>query len=134
MFGKIVNFEAKQQDIEIVFENGRGTISIISDLIIHVFSKFEDNGKSKAIEEPVIWDTGFSAAMAGDCLVISTAKVTIKVYEDFMVDFYKADGSILCRDYRGERKLRLVLSEELIELMAKEGHQLKNEVNNHSFR
>ncbi|WP_051685612.1 glycoside hydrolase family 31 protein [Clostridium sp. KNHs205] len=134
MFGKIVNFEAKQQDVEIVFENGRGTISIISDLIIHVFSKFEDNGKSKAIEEPVLWDTGFSAAMAGDCLVISTAKVTIKVYEDFMVDFYKADGSILCRDYRGERKLRLVLSEELIELMAKEGHQLKNEVNNHKLQ
>jgi alpha-glucosidase len=152
MFGKIINFKKKQQDIDIEFEHGLGTISIINDFIVHVFSEFQDIGseagvkeksvakdnshpiKSKSIEHFITSDTEYKAAMESGGLVIKTEKVIVKVFDNFLVDFYKIDGTVLCKDYRGERKPRMVLSEELMELMAKEGHQLKNGVNNHKIQ
>ncbi|MDF2802200.1 MAG: Alpha-glucosidase, family 31 of glycosyl hydrolase [Anaerocolumna sp.] len=134
MFGKIKNYETNQQDVKIVFELGIGTISILNDLLIRVLSEYEDNGKSKAIGHLKYTNTEFSVAMDNDNLIIRTGQVIVRVYEDFYVDFYKIDGTVLCKDYRGERTPRLILSEELIELMAKEGHQLKNEVINHKIQ
>lgn len=134
MFGKIIEFNTNQQDVNIIFEHGIGIISIVNDVSIRVFSKYDDNGKSKAIEDVVRTETEFYVVMERDKLIIKTEKIMVCVSEDFFVDFYKIDGTVLCRDYRGERKPRLILSEELIELMAKEGHQLKNEVNNHKIQ
>lgn len=134
MFGRIINFETKQQDIKIVFEHGIGTISIINHSTIRVFSKFENSGNSKAIEKTVKSDTEFSIARENENLMIRTEKVIVRIHDDFLVDFYKIDGTVLCKDYRKTRKPRLMLSEELIELMAKEGHQLNNEVRNHRIQ
>lgn len=122
MLGKIVNFKIKQQDIEIIFENGKGTISVINDGILRVYSELENNKISKAIENYEMTETNFTAIMEEDTIVIKTKKVIAKVYDDFFVDFYKADGTTLCKDYRGERKLRFKLSDELMKLMEKEGH------------
>lgn len=134
MLGKINNYKVNQQDIIITFEQGMGTISVINEQLIHVLSKNEDNGKSKAIEHLEYFNTEFSVAMENDNLIIRTDKIIVRIYEDFYVDFYKIDGTVLCKDYRDKRKPRLILSEELIALMAKEGHQIKNEVRNHKVQ
>lgn len=123
MLGKIENFDIKEQDIDINFENGKGTISVINDRIIRVLKKFENNGKSKAIENYKTERTHFTAAMEGGSVVIKTKRVIVKVYDNFYIDFYKPDGTVLCKDYRSKRKLMAGLSEEIAELMKKEGHQ-----------
>lgn len=64
---------------------------------------------------------------AAKAVVISTASVTAKVYDDFKVDFYKADGTVLCRDYRGERVPIARVSEAAKALLAAEGHAAAEE-------
>jgi alpha-glucosidase len=135
MFGKIVNFEIKDNNINIVFENNYGTISIINDAIINVFSKLDDvKPNSKAIENPVKSQTEVTAVLDGDCIVISTAELIVKVYDEFLVDFYQKDGLLLCKDYRGERTINRLLSQKDMELMALEGHQLIKDMQNHKIQ
>lgn len=134
MLGKIIRYEKNQQDIDIVFDHGMGRISIINDVVIHVFSKHMDNGISKAIEEIKHIETDYQVEMGSDSLVIKTSKCIVKVYDDFYVDFYKIDGTLLCKDYRGVRKSRNVLSEEFMDLMAKEGHQTKAEASDYEVQ
>lgn len=135
MFGKIVNFEINETDIEIVFENHTGTISIVNDSIINVYSKLDDvKPQSKAIENPTKSQTEFQAVLDGNCIIISTAELIIKVYDEFFVDFYQKDGSLLCKDYRGKRNINRLLSQEDMELMALEGHQLVEEKQNHKIQ
>ncbi len=134
MQGKIKDYKVNQQDIMITFEMGMGTISVINDQLIRVFSKNDPSGKSKAIEHLEYINTEFCVAMEHDNLIIRTDKLIVRIYEDFYVDFYKTDGTVLCKDYRGKRTPRLLLSEDLIALMAKEGHQVKNEIRDYKIQ
>ena len=53
--------------------------------------------------------------------------MTARIYDDFKVDFYKADGTVLCRDYRGSRKICAGLSDELKALKEAEGHNVEEQ-------
>lgn len=134
MLGKLINFKKEKQDITIVFEQGLGTISILNDCMIHIVSRIEESGNSKAIEHLGKSDTKFDAVMKKDSLIISTNKIIIKVFDEFRIDIYKSDGTVLCKDYRGERQPRLELSEEFIQLMEQEGHEHKKEEKNHKIQ
>jgi alpha-glucosidase len=134
MLGKLISFRKNQQEITIVFEKGIGNISILNDNIIRIFSKTEDNVKSKAIEYVEITESKVSVEMKQDSLVISTNKILLKVFDEFYIDIYKIDGTVLCKDYRGERQLCLELSEEFIQLMEQEGHEHKKEETNHKIQ
>lgn len=52
-----------------------------------------------------------------DYLEVRTAKLIIRVYDNFMVDFYDVNGQLLCADYRGGRKFATQISEKFIEFL-----------------
>ena len=59
-----------------------------------------------------------------DYLEVRTAKLIIRVYDNFMVDFYDVNGQLLCADYRGGRKFATQISEKFIEFLKAEGHEV----------
>lgn len=83
--------------------------------------------RSKAIEGDKSVAVDFTAAEADGAVEISTDAVTARIYDDFKVDFYKADGTVLCRDYRGSRKICAGLSDELKALKEAEGHSVEEQ-------
>ena len=48
----------------------------------------------------------------------------VKVQDDFYVDFYKADGTPLMKDYRGERTTKEKVSWMSLEMLEAEGHDI----------
>jgi alpha-glucosidase len=135
MFGKLVKYETQKQSICIEFENGNGIISVVNDSIINVFSQYEEiKIESKAIEHPLKENVSFEVVKHDNFLKITTKKVIIKVYDEFYVDFYQQDGTLLCNDYRGKRSFQANLSNEFAELMAQEGHQVAKETYQHKIQ
>lgn len=125
-FGKIISWEKQDNTVAIRFEKMEGRIEVITDKIINVFAGFAGKEhRSKAIEKDVAVKTPFTAAEEDGAVVVKTASVTARVFDDFKVDFYRADGSVICRDYRGSRTpLDRTLSEEGKALAEQEGHKL----------
>lgn len=149
-FGKLVSYEKCGNLVKFHFEKMDGRIEVISDKILNVFAGFQcEEHRSRAIEGDKAVETAFEvceeataagvagisassgeAAISGEsvkAVVISTAAVTVKVYDDFKVDFYKADGTVLCRDYRGMRAPMARVSEAAKALLAAEGHAAAEE-------
>lgn len=101
-FGKLLNHDIKGNVVSLFFENGNAKIEILTDKIVNVFSPFAYNfHASKAIEGDKIQPAPFSCNMQGAALVIKTGYLTVKIYKNFKIDFYRFDGKTLCRDYRG---------------------------------
>lgn len=154
-FGKLISYEIKENAVRFHFEKMDGRVEVITDKILNVFAGFQcEEHRSRAIEGDKAVKTAFEvredmAAVCGPAVdaaaerreisdtaepvekpkvvVISTAAVTVKVYDDFKVDFYKADGTVLCRDYRGTRVPMARVSEEMKALLAAEGHPAAGE-------
>ena len=127
-FGKLLSFEKKENKVLLHFEKMDGRIEVITDKIVNVFAGFvSEEHRSKAVEGDKHGETPFEAAKEDDCVVISTKEVTAKVFDDFKVDFYRADGTVLCRDWRGERKVWERVSNEFLALLAAEGHSFGRE-------
>ena len=124
-FGKRISWEERENKICIRFEKGDGEIRILSDKIIQVFSNLE--GKilpSKAVKEDKTIASTWTVAEKDDALIIKTKELTVKVYDDFFVDFYLLNGRVLCRDYRGERTPLYRTSETRVDLLIAEGHEV----------
>ncbi len=127
-FGRLLSFEKDGNLVRIHFENMDGRIEVITDTILNVFAGFaSDAHRSKAIEGEKAVYTAFSVKEEGGVVSVSTASVTAKVSDGFLVDFYRADGSVLCRDYRGERTPIVRASEEMKKLLEAEGHAAEEE-------
>ena len=56
--------------------------------------------------------------------MISTEKLIVKIYDDFVVDFYDAKGKLLMADYRGERTTKEKVSWMSLEMLEAEGHDI----------
>lgn len=124
-FGKRISWEKRENKICIRFEKGDGEIRILSDKIIQVFSNLE--GKilpSKAVKGDKTIASTWTVAEKDDALIIKTKELTVKVYDDFFVDFYLLNGRVLCRDYRGERTPLYRTSETRVDLLIAEGHEV----------
>ncbi|MBQ0001090.1 MAG: glycoside hydrolase family 31 protein, partial [Clostridiales bacterium] len=127
-FGKLLSFKTDGNRVLLHFEKKDGRVEILTEKILNVFAGFlSEEHRSKAIEGEKVKETAFTAKQQGEAVVISTAAVTVKVYDDFKVDFYAADGTVLCKDYRGERTELPRISEAMIQLMESEGHQYDKE-------
>ena len=78
--------------------------------------------RSKAIEGDKRLPVTVDVSEEGGAVQIKTDKLTAKVYDDFLIDFYKKDGTLLCADFRGERKKKKKLSDEALATLESEGH------------
>lgn len=105
MFGKILEVKQEKNKVIFLFEQGTGIIEIINPWVVNVFSPLKTNEyKSKAIESLKVEECKINVETTGTHIQITTDKLKINVYENFIVDFYDEIGNILCEDYRGERK------------------------------
>lgn len=127
-FGKMLSYVQNGNQVIFHFEKMDGRIEIITDKIVNVFAGFAGNAhRSRAIEGNKAQDTAYSVREEEGTVVISTVSVTAKVFDDFKVDFYSADGRVLCRDYRGSRTPIVRTSDEAKELLEAEGHSVSEE-------
>lgn len=135
-FGKLLSYEKEGNRVLLHFEKADGRLEVITDKILNVFSGVvSQEHRSKAIEGEKAVGAPFSvteAIAAGaaeadgpSCVTVATNSVTAKIFDDFKVDFYAADGRVLCRDYREARCGAAGLSDEMKALKAAEGHQVE---------
>lgn len=127
-FGRLCSWEQQGNRIEFTFENGSGRLEVVTDRILNIFSgRVSSEHRSKAIEGEKAVETRFSVSEENGVVTVATDYVTAKVCDGFFVDFYKADGTVLCRDRREARKVRAGLSDELKALKEAEGHSVEEE-------
>ncbi len=125
--GKRISWKKCGNRVLIQFEKGEGTIEILRNDIINVFVPYETKEhRSKAIEGKKTVPTEYTVTEEGDALVISTDALTAKVYDNLLIDFYKADGTLLCADYRGKRTVGDAIDEEYLEMLRAEGHDVSD--------
>ncbi len=125
MLGKRISYKTDDSRITVQFENGAAYITVWKEDIINVFCPYETKEhRSKAIEGVKAEPVEISVTEEAEALVIKTSALTVKVYDDFYVDFYKADGTLLCADYRGERETGSAVSEKMMALIGAEGHDI----------
>lgn len=131
--GKLTNYTVDGQRVQLEFATGKAYITVVTSKIINVFCGLESNvQKSKAIEGDKRVATEFTVEETIDGLQIKTPDVTVRVSDDFYVDFYDKDGNIVCEDYRGERQILREISEKELALLASEGHDAEKG-NAHAF-
>lgn len=124
MFGKRRAYKVEEGIVKIQFASGEGWITPLTDEIINVFSPTETpEHRSKAVEGEKASGITFTVKEKPDYLEIQTKRLTVRVYDEYKVDFYDENGMLLCADYRGERKLGRALSEKFIKLLETEGHE-----------
>ena len=128
--GKIISFTNVDNKVTVQFENQKVVFKVLSPLIINVFVPFvSEEQNSKAIEGEKSVKCSFEVKRQEDCVIISTEKIVLKIFDDFFCDFYKADGTPLMTDYRGSRTIRnnLVNAKEQ-ELLEAEGHKVSENI------
>ena len=127
-FGRLCSWEQQGNRVYFTFEKGTGRLEVITDRILNVFSGVVSDGhRSKAIEGEKAVETRFCVSEDKGVVTVATDCVTAKVHDGFFVDFYRADGTVLCRDRREARKARAGLSDELKALKEAEGHSVEEE-------
>ncbi|MGN0298735.1 MAG: glycoside hydrolase family 31 protein [Lachnospiraceae bacterium] len=123
----VLNFE---QVLDLKFEEGMASIKIWSDEIVEFRVGIESQDfSSKAVENVSVQPVDIHYQLLDNTsqsservLKIETAKLCIKVYDNFYVDIYDKDGKMLCEDYRGSRNYTPPLSERSLKQLAAEGH------------
>lgn len=127
-FGRLCSWEQQGNRVYFTFEKGTGRLEVITDRILNVFSGVVSDGhRSKAIEGEKAVETRFCVSEDKGVVTVATDCVTAKVHDGFFVDFYREDGTVLCRDRREARKARAGLSDELKALKEAEGHSVEEE-------
>ncbi len=126
-YGKIVSFDAEGSRVAIQFEHRMAVITAVTEEIINVFCGLKsDSNHSFAIEGDKSKSVNVIANMVGNYIIISTPKLAVYVYDNFRVSFLKSDGTVICRDYKGEREAQgaAVISKEAAAQARMEGHVL----------
>lgn len=122
-FGKRISCALEGNTLHIQFENGEGTVCVVTEQIIRVFSRLEEQPTfSKAIEGDPCKETAFTVEEQEDRVLLTTGSVQVHIFDDFRVDFYNAQGQLLCADYRGERKPIERISASMRAIFSGEGH------------
>ena len=106
MFGKLLNYEQKNQTLTLHYEKQTAQIQVITDKIINVFVPYHTTDhRSKAVEGKKECPVSFTVNKTDDALTITTDFLICKIHDNFMIDFYDKKGALLCADYRGKRFL-----------------------------
>lgn len=124
-FGKLISYKENGNEIVVNFEKQTAYFTVVRAEIIRVYVPFFDSQcKSKAIEEEKSVPTNFEVKKEDEFLLISTDKMFVKIYDDFVVDFYRPNGKPLMEDYRGERTTQKKVSWMSLEMLEAEGHDI----------
>lgn len=124
-FGKIINVKTEKNQVKIGFEQREASFTVIRDDIIRVFVPFFlEEYTSKAIEGEKAVPTEFEVNKNEKCVEIKTGRILVKIYDDFVVDFYKTTGQPLLLDYRKERTTETKVSWMSLEMLEAEGHDI----------
>jgi alpha-glucosidase len=129
MFGKIKRYTENDHTVLIEFENGKGSVEVITPTIINFFSPLASERRaSKAIENLHPAPGAFTTTYSDGQVTVCTECLIVKVSDHFFVDIYDHSGNLLCGDYRGNDKPFVRRgSGEGLELAAEEGHKIEAE-------
>lgn len=126
-YGKIVSFDAEGNRVKIQFEHQTAYVTAITDEIFNIFCGLKsETNHSFAIEGDKTKPVNLIANMVGNYIIISTPKLSVYVYDNFRMSFLKSDGTVICRDYKGERQAEgaAIISKEAAAQARMEGHVL----------
>ncbi len=132
MFGNLLSYQQDGSVVTLQFEHGKGRVEVITDRIIRIFSG-DGSLHSKAIEGCKMRQTPCTVTFTENKVILSTDTLTVHIGADFLVDFYDRNNHALCRDYRGKRTPKSVISGEEQEFMAQEGHIVSNASSAHKI-
>lgn len=122
--GKRKGYRVLGQKVILAFEQGKAEIWAVTPEIINVFCGLEsEEHDSKAIDGEKEQRVKLAVEEKEDGLWIGTGSVSIRVSDGFYVDFYDGKGNAVCMDYRGKRKPLKVVSDEMLKVLASEGHK-----------
>lgn len=102
-------------------------ITILAENMVRISDSVQKIRPSYAVQQNFLYqaqekDIEFDVVEEDGLLKITTAELMIQVDAQCHVDFYKRDGEVLCRDYRGKRLQAAKMSEEEVARMREEGH------------
>lgn len=123
--GDLTKYERRDQTVRLYFGEQEAEIGVLAPHIIRVF--YSRDGKrvpSKAIEGEKTVPVSLRMEEKEDGLWIHTEEVSVRTGNSFFVDFFDHDGAEVCMDYRGERRPLQKVSDEMIRLAEKEGHDV----------
>lgn len=122
-FGKLVGYEKKEAQIQLQYEKQDVIVEVLSEQVIHVLATFrKESCESKAIEGEKGKDTAFTVDFTDGVLELKTSRIWMKATDEFVVDFFQADGTPLMEEYRGCRVKNEAVSKKMIALLEAEGH------------
>lgn len=140
MFGKLLDYSRQGQTVTLRYEKQTAYLHVLTERIINVFVPYaSEEHRSKAIEGDKEQPVSFTLEAvtdnlakeipaqdsAGNCIVmLTTPFLSCHIYDDFKLDFYDSEGTLLCADYRGSRVPRFTITESMLALMKQEGHEV----------
>ena len=122
--GRIKGYNIEANNVCIEYESITAYVKVISPSIFNFFVPFyREDRNSKAVENLIDDFNEFTVNKEGDSIVIATDELTVKVYDDFLVNIYDSCGRALCKDYRGD-KAPFIRRRGDYELAEAEGHKI----------
>ena len=132
MPGKRLAYEIKGNTVEIQYADKTASITVVNEDIFHIFVPYEtESQRSKAVEGNKEQQVPFAVTEERDVLCVRTVSLMAKVADDFAVDFYKPDGTVLCATYRDKRRPKSAMSEKSAAILRAEGHEVLNGADYH---
>ena len=126
-YGKLTDFSVSGATVSLRFAHFEGKVTVLTPEIFNIFAPhYTEEHFSKAIEGDKATACPFTAEKCADGGVsVKTDRLEARIYDDFKVDFYRADGTLLCADCRDEKKSggKKLTAEEIAQLQS-EGHQI----------
>lgn len=126
-YGKLTDFSVSDNTVSLHFAHFDGEVTVLTPEIFNIFAAHHTKEHfSKAIEGDKGTGCPFTAERLTDGGVsVRTDRLEARIYDDFKVDFYRADGTLLCADCRDEKKDggKKLTAEETAQLLS-EGHQI----------
>lgn len=129
-YGKLIEYQVLHNTIELKYQNKMAYIKIVSPDIINFFvPMLREERNSKAVTGCGDKLNNFNVTQDNEKIKITTDKLIVEVYENFVVDIYNLDGEIICADYRGKEKPFIRRTSDY-DLAKEEGHDLKYDTEN----
>ena len=122
-FGKLKEYQVSGQQILLRFEEREAVVRAVTSKVINVFCGLESpDHRSRAVEGEKELPVSLSVEERQGDLWISTGQVQVRISDGFIVDFFDGTGNMVCEEYRSVRKPLKRISDEMIRLLAEEGH------------
>ena len=124
MFGKILDYNIKNNIINIQYEKIETKVSIVNSNIINFFAPiFRKKQTSYAVENLKFGNCDFEVVEINDYIQIKTSELTVNIYDEFKIDIYNNLGELLCEDYKGKREPFIKNCAGRLDIAIQEGHK-----------